>query len=98
MASEERKAEILKGLHDGVVESEEEKVAELSQGALDEGVDAYEAIMAYLWMTGRITIQEAVESLTKTLHIDSKTNRKKEGEVAAQSFQYLLEQHLDSLP
>ena len=60
--------------------------------------DAYEAIMAYLWMTGRITIQEAVESLTKTLHIDSKTNRKKEGEVAAQSFQYLLEQHLDSLP
>ncbi len=60
--------------------------------------DAYEAIMAYLWMTGKITIQQAVESLTKTLHIDSRTNRKKEGEVAALSFQYLLEQHIDSLP
>lgn len=60
--------------------------------------DAYEAIMAYLWMTGKITIQGAVESLTKTLHIDSKTSRKKEGEIAAQSFQYLLEQHIDSLP
>lgn len=60
--------------------------------------DAYEAIMAYLWMTGKITIHQAVESLTNTLHIDSKTNRKKEGEVAALSFQYLLEQHIDSLP
>lgn len=60
--------------------------------------DAYEAIMAFLWMTGKITIQQAVESLTKTLHIDSKTSRKKEGEVAALSFQYLLEQHIDSLP
>jgi hypothetical protein len=60
--------------------------------------DAYEAIMAYLWMTGKITIQQAVESLTNTLHIDSKTNRKKEGETAALSFQYLLEQHIDSLP
>jgi hypothetical protein len=59
--------------------------------------DAYEAIMAYLWMTGKITIPQAVESLTKTLHIDSKTSRKKEGEVAALSFQYLLEQHIDSL-
>jgi len=45
MASEERKKEILKGLHDAVVEYEEDEVAELSQAALDEGVDAYEAIM-----------------------------------------------------
>jgi len=60
--------------------------------------DAYEAIMAYLWMTEKITIQQAVESLTKTLHIDFKTSRKKEGDAAAQSFQYLLEQHIDSLP
>jgi len=45
MASEERKKEILKGLHDAVVEYEEDEVAELSQSALDEGVDAYEAIM-----------------------------------------------------
>lgn len=45
MASEARKKEILKGLHDAVVEYEEEDVAELSQAALDEGIDAYEAIM-----------------------------------------------------
>jgi len=45
MASEERKKEIFKGLHDAVVEYEEDEVAELSQAALDEGVDAYEAIM-----------------------------------------------------
>jgi methanogenic corrinoid protein MtbC1 len=45
MVTEERKREILKGLHDGVVEYEEDKVVELSQAALDEGMDAYEAIM-----------------------------------------------------
>jgi hypothetical protein len=60
--------------------------------------DAYEAIMAYLWMTGRLTIQEAVESLTKTLCIDSKTSRKKEGEIAATSFQQLLEKYADWCP
>jgi hypothetical protein len=60
--------------------------------------DAYEAIMAFLWMSGKLTIQEAVESLTDTLHIDTKTSRKKEGEVAAISFQYLLEKYIDSLP
>lgn len=45
MVTEERKKEILKGLHDGVVAFEEDKVAELSRTAIDEGVDAYEAIM-----------------------------------------------------
>ena len=45
MVTEERKAEILKGLHDGVVEFNEEGVADLSKTALDEGMDAYEAIM-----------------------------------------------------
>jgi corrinoid protein of di/trimethylamine methyltransferase len=45
MATEERKKEILKALYDGVVEFEEDKVVEFSQAALDEGVDAYEAIM-----------------------------------------------------
>ncbi len=60
--------------------------------------DAYEAIVAYLWMTGKITVQSTVDALTKTLHIDTKTNRKKEGEIAAQSFQLFLEQHIDSLP
>jgi hypothetical protein len=60
--------------------------------------DAYEAIIAYLWMTGKITIQSAVDTLTQTLHIDTKTNRKEEGEIAAQAFQYLVEHYFDSLP
>jgi hypothetical protein len=60
--------------------------------------DAYEAIMAYLWMTGKITVQETVDTLAQKLHIDSQTNRKKEGEIAALAFQHLLEQHIDSLP
>lgn len=45
MVTEERKTDILKGLHDGVVEYEEDKVIELSNAAIAEGVDAYEAIM-----------------------------------------------------
>lgn len=45
MASQERKDELLKGLYDGVVEFEEDRVAELSKAAIEEGVDAYEAIM-----------------------------------------------------
>ena len=60
--------------------------------------DAYEAIVAYLWMKDLITIQGIVDSLAQTLHIDSKTSRKREGEIAALSFQNLLEQYVESLP
>lgn len=60
--------------------------------------DAYEAIIAYLWMKGSITIQGATDAIARTLHIDSKTSRKKEGAIASLSFQNLLEQHIDSLP
>ena len=45
MVTDERKREILKGLHDGVVEYDEDKVVELSDAAVAEGMDAYEAIM-----------------------------------------------------
>jgi corrinoid protein of di/trimethylamine methyltransferase len=45
MVTEDRKEEILKGLHDGVVAFEEDRVEELSQAAIDEGMDAYETIM-----------------------------------------------------
>ncbi len=45
MASEERRAEILKNLSDGVVEYEEDRVKEYSNIALDEKLDAYDAIM-----------------------------------------------------
>ena len=45
MVNEGRERELLKGLHDAVVAFDEEKVGELSQAALDEGLDAYKAIM-----------------------------------------------------
>ena len=45
MVTDERKGEILKGLHDGVVEYDEDRVVELSEAAVSEGIDAYEAIM-----------------------------------------------------
>ncbi|MFW9788880.1 MAG: ribonuclease III family protein [Candidatus Thorarchaeota archaeon] len=60
--------------------------------------DAYEAIIAYLWMKGVVTVPELVDTLVETLNIDFTTNRKKEGEIAALSFQYLLEKHIQSLP
>ena len=45
MATDARKKEILKGLYDAVVVFDEDKVVELSNAALAEDVDAYEAIM-----------------------------------------------------
>lgn len=60
--------------------------------------DAYEAIMAYLWMTNKMTIFAMVESLASLLDIDSNTSRVKEGERAAISFQHLLEQSIVHLP
>jgi len=45
MASEERANEVLKGLCDGVVAFDEETVAKFSKAAVEEGVDAYGAIM-----------------------------------------------------
>ncbi len=45
MASEERTKEILKGLHEGVVNWDEDKVVELCHTALNEGVDPYIATM-----------------------------------------------------
>ncbi|MBN2186488.1 MAG: corrinoid protein [Dehalococcoidia bacterium] len=45
MISKKRTREILKGLYDAVVAYDEKASAELSQAALDEGVDAYEAVM-----------------------------------------------------
>ena len=60
--------------------------------------DAYEAIMAYLWMKEKISISDIVLSLSDTLDIDKTTSRKKEGEVAAESFRKLLEDNIRHLP
>jgi methanogenic corrinoid protein MtbC1 len=48
VASDERTAEILKGLHDTVVEYDEEKTVEIANIAVEEGVDAFQAIMSGL--------------------------------------------------
>ncbi len=42
---EKRREEILKNLSDGVVEFDEDKVREWSQIAIDEGLDAFDAVM-----------------------------------------------------
>jgi hypothetical protein len=60
--------------------------------------DAYEAIMAYLWMKEKITISDMVSSLSDTLDIDKTTSRKKEGEIAAIAFQKFLEDNIEHLP
>ena len=60
--------------------------------------DAYEAIMAYLWMKEKISISDIVTSLSDTLTIDKTTSRKKEGDIAAESFRKLLEDNIRHLP
>ena len=60
--------------------------------------DAYEAIMAYLWMTEKISISDMVDSLSESLDINSTTSRKKEGEIAAVAFQKFLESNIEHLP
>ena len=60
--------------------------------------DAYEAIMAFLWLKGIMTIEVAVTTLVPLLEIDTTTSRMREGEIAARAFQALLEENQDHLP
>jgi len=60
--------------------------------------DAYEAIMAFLWLKGTMTIEAAVTTLVPLLEIGTTTSRTREGEVAARAFQALLEENLNQLP
>jgi methanogenic corrinoid protein MtbC1 len=48
MASRENERKVLKGLYDAVVNMDEKAAVEFSQAALDEGIDAYKAIMGGL--------------------------------------------------
>jgi len=45
MPSEERRQELLKGLYDAVVNYDEEASAELGRAILEEGIEAYDAVM-----------------------------------------------------
>lgn len=60
--------------------------------------DAYEAIMAWLWMKNRIEVQFIVQLLVENLSMDAATNRVKEGEIASSAFQKLLEEVVKDLP
>ncbi|UCE10357.1 MAG: hypothetical protein JSW61_00070 [Candidatus Thorarchaeota archaeon] len=53
--------------------------------------DAYEAIVAFLWLNGEISIEEAAEFLSKQLELDKKTSRKKEADTATKAFKAFLE-------
>jgi hypothetical protein len=63
-----------------------------------DAADAYEAILAYIWMTGGVSIDDIVKSIVETLDIDKKTNRKQEAKIAAKAFQVLLERYSENLP
>jgi len=60
--------------------------------------DAYEAIIAWLWMKDRLDAGWAIGYLAERLTIDRTTNRKQEGEAAAEAFKSLLEELADRLP
>ena len=45
MADDQRREELLKELHEGVVEYEEDRVLQAAQDVLDEGLNAYDAVM-----------------------------------------------------
>ncbi len=60
--------------------------------------DAYEAIIAWLWMTNRIDPKWVIEFLVEHLNIDRTTNRKQEAEIASEAFRLLLEEISDRLP
>ncbi len=45
MATEERTQELVRGLYDAVVQMDEDTVSELSKAVVEEGVDAYYAVM-----------------------------------------------------
>jgi hypothetical protein len=63
-----------------------------------EAADAFEAIMAYLWMSKKLTIEDFVVMLSHNLKIDTKTSRKKENAIASHAFQGVLEHYLKDLP
>ncbi|MFW9918339.1 MAG: ribonuclease III family protein [Candidatus Thorarchaeota archaeon] len=60
--------------------------------------DAYEAIIAWLWMKGKLDADWAITHLAENLKIEKTTNRKQEGEIAAEAFRLLLEMIADRLP
>ncbi len=59
--------------------------------------DSYEALVAYMWMSRKLTIEDIVEFLVPLLTIDKTTSRKLEAEIATEAFRLLLEDISKSL-
>jgi hypothetical protein len=53
--------------------------------------DSYEAVIAYLWMSKKVTIDSIVSHLIDNLSFDATTSRKKEAEIASEAFKLLLD-------
>ncbi|MFO7837130.1 MAG: ribonuclease III family protein [Candidatus Thorarchaeota archaeon] len=60
--------------------------------------DAYEAIVAYLWLTKELQIDSIVDMLVNNLPLDSHTSRRAEGRIAATAFKYVMTHLIDLLP
>jgi dsRNA-specific ribonuclease len=63
-----------------------------------DAADAYEALMAWLWLNRKTTIEFVVDSLAKNLLAQPTKSARREDESAVQAFQYLLEQVTNQLP
>ncbi len=61
--------------------------------------DAYEAVMAHLWLSDKISLQSTVDTLVDLLepHLTPTTSRRHEVEAATSAFQKMLEQYLSLL-
>jgi len=60
--------------------------------------DAYEAVIAWLWMKDLLDAKWVIQFLVDHLDIDKTTNRKQEGMISAEAFRLLLEELAGKLP
>ncbi len=60
--------------------------------------DAYEAVTAYLWLTGMISIETITETLAQHLSFKRGMNRKMEETTATHAFQMLLAKMNEIIP
>jgi len=60
--------------------------------------DAYEAIVAYVWLTKRIQIDSIVDMLAALLPLDTQTSRRAEGRIAAEAFKSMMDHLIGLLP
>ncbi len=63
-----------------------------------DAADSFEAIVAYLWMSGKETIESIVSHLAANLQLSPGMSRKLEAEMAVNAFRLFLEDALHSLP